>query len=106
MSRTVKNAHTGTNAVDTKGAKTMNKRLISLFVKERDAACKSCDVRTFRMFYQKWMHMGVYRIPLPSDDRVIEILMRKCLYHTASATPEEKQLAKEWLTAHGCDTDL
>lgn len=76
------------------------------FVEERDAAVKSLDIKVLKTFYQKWLDIGVYEIPLPADDRVVEIAMYKMLYHTASATSEEKQLAKEWLTAHGCDTDL
>ncbi len=84
----------------------VNKKLIKMFVKERDAALKSEDVMIFRKFYQKWLYMGIYEMPLPADDYVIEITIRKCLYHAASATAEEKQRAEEWLKAHGCEVDF
>lgn len=72
--------------------------------KERNKAAKSYDIDKFRAFYEKWANKGFYQIPLPSNDRVIEITMRKIVYNIQSSTLQEKRDAKAWLLAHGCDT--
>lgn len=83
--------------------------LIRQFVKERDEAVKTSirtdDLRVFKMFYAKWKARGFYEIGLPSDE-VIEISLRKMLYHMTSATAEEKATAKRWLIAHGSSTKI
>lgn len=76
------------------------------FVNERDKAAKSYDVATFREFYTKWMLKGAYVLPLPSNDRVIEITMRKMVYHANSSTVAERLEAKRWLEERGCTTEL
>jgi hypothetical protein len=48
----------------------------------------------------------MYQKQLPSDDNVVEIMMRKMVYHINSATPEQKADAKKWLEDHGCNTSL
>lgn len=79
------------------------------FVKERDEAVKTAirtdDLRVFRRFYARWKAKGFYQIGLPSDE-VIEISLRKMLYHMTSATAEEKAMAERWLIAHGSSTKI
>lgn len=83
--------------------------LLAQFVKERDEAVKTSikanDLRVFKRFYGRWMAKGIYQIGLPSDE-VIEISLRKMLYHMTSATAEEKATAEMWLTAHGSSTKI
>lgn len=81
-------------------------REIKQWTKERDKACLSYDVDKFRSFYNKWMLAGMYRKPLPRDFMVIEVMMRKMVYHINSATPEQKAEAKQWLEERGCSTSL
>ena len=79
------------------------------FVKERDEAVKTAirtdDLRVFKRFYARWKAKGIYQIGLPSDE-VIEISLRKMLYHMTSATAEEKATAEMWLIAHGSSTEI
>lgn len=83
--------------------------LLAQFVRERDKAVKTAirtdDLRVFKRFYAKWKARGFYEIGLPSDE-VIEISLRKMLYHMTSATAEEKATAKRWLIAHGSSTKI
>lgn len=81
-----------------------NDKTFKQWRKERNKAAKSYDIDKFRAFYKKWTDRGFYRMPLPSNDRVIEITMRKIVYNIQSSTLQEKRDAKEWLLAHGCDT--
>ena len=75
--------------------------LIKQFVRERDEAAKSYDVKRFRTFYRKWADMGFYHLLLPEDDYILAITMRKMVCMMESATPEEKAEAKEWLERRG-----
>lgn len=81
------------------------KKWKDIWLKERDEAIRTQDLEKFKAFYMKWKERGLYTLALPSD-KVLEISMRKCLYHMASATEEEKQTAKKWLEEHGSSTDL
>lgn len=81
-------------------------REIKQWQKERDKACLSYDANKFRSFYNKWMLAGMYSKPLPRDFMVIEVMMRKMVYHINSATPEQKAEAKQWLEERGCSTSL
>lgn len=83
-----------------------NKEWIKLFEKERDEAIRTLDVEKFKEFYLRWEKRGLYTVGLPQNDRVIEISMRKMLYHIKSATKEEKLEARKWLHEHGCTTSL
>ena len=74
--------------------------------KERNEVCKSYNVNKFRLWYAKWMQKGMYFRPLPVEDKVIEITMRKIVYNLKFATEEEKEIAKKWLLDHGCDTRI
>lgn len=83
--------------------------LLAQFVKERDEAVKTSikanDLRVFRRFYAKWKAKGLYQIGLPSDE-VLWVSLYKMLYHTNSATAEEKATAEMWLIAHGSSTKI
>lgn len=79
---------------------------IKEWMKERDEACKSYNVNKFRLWYAKWMQKGMYFKPLPVDDKIIEITMRKMVYNLKFATAEQKEEAKQWLLERGCDTRI
>jgi len=81
------------------------RKLLHLWVRERDEVVKTYNIARFKEFYAKWRERGFYNLPLPSD-AVIEISMRKMVYHMASATPEEKAEAERWLVEHGSSTDI
>lgn len=82
-----------------------NKQWLKLFNEERDAAIKTQDIVQLKMFYYKWKARGIYQLELPSDE-VIEISLRKMLYHIKSSTDEEKEAAKKWLEERGYTIDL
>ena len=84
----------------------MNKKTIMMWQTERDAAVRSYDVETFKAFYRKWLKLGMYDRPLPKDDMVIEITMRKMMFHMSSASRDEKEEAKRWLLERGFDTQI
>ena len=75
------------------------------WLKERDEVVKTYDVNKFKVFYIKWKMMGLYSLPLPSDD-VIEVSMRKMVYNMLSSTESEKDEAKKWLIEHGSTTEM
>lgn len=75
------------------------------WLKERDEVVKTYDVNKFKAFYVKWKMMGLYSLPLPSDD-VIEVSMRKMVYNMLSSTEGEKDEAKKWLIEHGSTTEM
>lgn len=72
---------------------------------ERDSVVKTYDIEKFKNFYNKWRLKGVYRLDLPSDE-VIEVSMRKMVYHMASSTKAEKEEAEQWLIEHGSSTEV
>lgn len=80
--------------------------MVENWKKERDEAVKKQDVSEFRKFYMKWLDKGTYELPLPDNDKVIEIALRKMLYNLPTATPEEKEAARKWLLSHGCSINL
>ena len=75
------------------------------WIKERDRIAKTYDVEKFKDSYRKWSKKGLYTLRLPADN-VIEISMRKMVYHMTSSTEDEKNEAKKWLEDHGSSTDL
>lgn len=83
-------------------SKTMNS-----WLKERDKVVKSYDVQAFRAFFHKWQKRGIYdkTMTLPTD-YVLELSMRKMVYHMNSATDQEKADAEKWLLEHGSRTDI
>ena len=81
------------------------KVFMDLWKQERDAAIKSQDVETFKAFYAKWRKRGIYYLPIPNN-AVLEVSLRKMLYHLKNATQEEKDAAEKWLHERGFTTDL
>ena len=79
---------------------------MKLWIKERDEAVRSLDVEKFKECYKKWRARGYYDMPLPSDDRVIEVSMRKMMFHSNSFSEQEKADAKKWLEDRGFSTDM
>jgi len=82
-------------------------KLVALWTKERDEVVKTYDVEKFKDFYRKYQLLGVYpsEIRLPKD-AVIEVSLRKMVYHTKSATRKEKAEAEKWLKERGYSTDM
>ena len=76
-----------------------------IWLKERDESIRTQDIEKFKEFYDKWKARGVYQLDMPSD-KVIEISLRKSLYHLGNATDEEKAYAKKWLNDRGYSTDV
>lgn len=85
----------------------ISRKMLKEWAKERDEVVKTYDVTRFKEFYKKWQIKGIYekQINTPPDN-VIEISMRKMVYHMDSATPEEKKAAEKWLKDHGSSTNL
>lgn len=81
------------------------KMKMKLFVKERDEACQSFDVETFKKFHKRWVELGVYE-PFIVEDDVIEISMRKMVCNMANPNPEKLKEAKKWLKERGYSTSL
>lgn len=68
---------------------------------ERNRAVLSLDVGKFRKFYEKWRRMGIYEHELPSDDYVIEIIMRQMVLGIANAPKKAAEEARKWLKERG-----
>lgn len=83
-----------------------NKEWIKIWLRERDEVTKTYDVEAFKVFYRKWKARGLYQLPLPENDEVIERTMRKMVCNMKSATEEEKAEALEWLKARGSDASM
>jgi hypothetical protein len=79
---------------------------ISTWAKECKRAVRSMDVKKFRDFYNKRYQMGLYVKPLPANDHVIEISMRKMLLALHGIPQEETESAKKWLIDHGYSLSL
>lgn len=73
--------------------------------KERDEACLSFDLDTFKRFYRRWIKLGVYE-DWDMSDEVMEISMRKMVCELASAPKEKKEEAKAWLKERGYKAGL
>ena len=61
-----------------------NSALIRRYNKDRDKAVASLDVETFKAFCRKWS------LPIPPTDEIIEITMRKMMFHINSFSEEDK----------------
>ena len=85
----------------------MEQKIFNEWLSERNRVVKSYDVDMFKAFYIKWQKRGVYSrlMPLPTDD-IIEVSMRKMVYHMTNATEAEKAEAERWLLEHGSDTSI
>lgn len=84
----------------------MTKSSLDIFVLERDKAVKSLNVNEFREFYLRWYKRGIYHLPLPPSDHIIEISMRKMIIYMRSASDQEREEAKRWLLEKGYDTEI
>ena len=85
----------------------MKDKVLKQWLKERDKVVKTYDINAFKAFWYKWQKKGVYdRHMLLPPDKVIEISMRKMVYHMTSATEEEKRGAEQWLIEHGSSTEM
>lgn len=84
----------------------MTKSSLDIFVLERDKAVKSLNVNEFREFYLRWYKRGIYHLPLPPSDHIIEISMRKMIIYMKSASDQEREEAKRWLLEKGYDTEI
>lgn len=76
------------------------------FEKERDEAFLSYDVQKFKEFWAKWYIKGVYELPLPASDYVIEVLMRKGVYNMKGTTIKQRLEAKRWLEERGFSANV
>ena len=83
----------------------MNHNVLDIFVLERDKAVKSLNVNEFREFYLRWYKRGIYHLPLPSSERIIEITLRKMMLMIKSASDQEREEAKKWLDERGLNYD-
>lgn len=81
------------------------KKWKDIWIKERDEAVRTQDVEKFKEFYKKWTTRGFYRIGLPSDE-VLEVSLRKMLYHLGDATEQEKAEAEKWLKERGYSVNM
>lgn len=83
----------------------MDRKMMKLWIEERDKVVKTYDVKAFKEFYYKWKRRGLYTLDLPADD-VIEISLRKMVCMMKSATDEEKAEAEKWLIEHGSSPEV
>lgn len=74
---------------------------ISEYVKERDEAVFSLNVKKMRVFIDKWGAPWMKG----TNDRVLEIMMRQMILAISSSSTEQKREARQWLREHGCDDD-
>ena len=84
----------------------ISKQMQAMWMKERDEAVISYDVDRFRKFYEKWRKIGMYSVPLPKNDLVVKITMRKMVYHITAFSKEQREEAAKWLKDRGMSTDL
>lgn len=86
----------------------MKKRDIwmNIWQQELKAVIVRYDVAEFRSFYEKWKKRGYYELPLPENDCVLEIAMRKMACGLKGLSEEEKEKARAWLKERGLRTDL
>ena len=84
----------------------ISKKMQDAWMKERDEAVISYDVDRFRKFYEKWRKIGMYSVPLPKNDLVVKITMRKMVYHITAFSKEQREEAAKWLKDRGMSTDL
>ena len=76
-----------------------------MWLKKRNAAVKSLDVRKFKKYCEKLQKRGCYKQPLPSDD-VIEIAMYKMALVITVIPKDVKAKAAKWLLSHGYDLEV
>ncbi len=84
----------------------VDEKLYREWLKERDEVVKSYDVQRYKEFVNKWSKLGVYNIDYFPSDEVIEISMRKMVYHFTTSTHKERADAKRWLESRGYSTEV
>lgn len=84
----------------------ISKQMQNAWMKERNEAVISYDVDRFRKFYEKWRKIGMYSVPLPKNDLVVKITMRKMVYHITTFSKAQREEAAKWLKDRGMSTDL
>ncbi len=73
------------------------------WIKERDEVLLSLDINKYKAFYEKWRKEGVYDMPLPDNEMILQIAMRQGLLALKNV-PEGKIIeAQLWLIDHGCN---
>ena len=85
---------------------TLKRADISDWSRELTEAVRSMDVKIFKRFYKKWMKRGLYVRPLPHNDMVIAIAMRKQCIALAGIPEEEKAMARLWLHERGYNESM
>ena len=76
-------------------------KTIKQWQKERNIAVAAMDLEKFKAFYLKWMERGIYERPLPENDFVTEISMRKMAIEIKSIPQSVKDDAVKWLHDRG-----
>lgn len=84
----------------------VDEKLYREWLKERDEVVKSYDVQKFKEYVKKWTELGVYHLDILPSDEVIEISMRKMVYHFTTSTHKERADAKRWLESRGYTTEV
>jgi len=69
------------------------------WIKERNEAVESLNLKKFKAFYRKWQKEGVYLQPLP-EDKIVELAMYKSAVEILSMPEEVKEKALKWLKDH------
>ena len=81
----------------------MNEEMRLQWIKERDEAVLSLDLKKFKAFIKKWHDLGLYAMPIPDNDMILSITMHQMVLGLADA-PESKVIeAQLWLIDHGCN---
>jgi hypothetical protein len=73
---------------------------LELYVKERDKALLSFDVKKMKKLCKKW------EIPAPADDLVFYAGMMKAICELNKATLLDKTRAKKWLINNGFEVGI
>lgn len=84
----------------------VDEKLHREWLKERDEVVKSYDVQRYKEYVKKWSKLGLYDIDSIPSDEVIEISMRKMVYHFTTSTHKERADAKRWLESRGYTTEV
>ena len=78
----------------------MSRRELRQYVKDRDAAFLSLDLKKIRAFADK------YGCELPDNEEVMWITIHKVICNTTSATKEQRNNSLMWLFLHGYSPDI
>ena len=73
---------------------------LQTWIRERDEAACSFDVKQFKAFYDKYAKMGIYAIELPPDN-VLEATMRYMVLGMENPPEDKAKAAKAWLESRG-----